>query len=323
MNLRNAPAATADAAVVASSNGQPTAGRSLPWPAPALLTWLGAWGLQLAWAGVSPTGASWVATGFGLAVALVLRRASWSRRLIIGLGFPASALLKAWAAGSSDSPAALMVALPLALASPGVATGLPAWVWLLPALLLLGIYPLRAWRDAPLFPTPRDALRGLSGLVPLPAGARVLDAGCGLGHGLAALQAEYSAARIEGVEWSWPLWALSALRCPWARVRQGDMWQSDWSGQALVYLFQRPESMARALAKAQAEMAPGSWLASLEFRAAGAEPTAALQRPGAKPVWLYQIPQAGRVGQGGPGGPGGPDQPAVAGQRSTCCGTGR
>ena len=70
------------------------------------------------------------------------------------------------------------------------------------------------------------------------------------------------------------------------------MWQSDWSGLALVYLFQRPESMARALAKAQAEMAPGSWLASLEFAAAGTEPTASLQRLGAKPVWLYQVPPA-------------------------------
>ena len=295
MNPRHAPAAIARATVASSSDSQPAAARSLPWPAPALLTWLGAWGLQLAGAGISPVGACWVATGFGLAVALALHRASRSRRLIIGLGFPASLLLKVWAAGPSDAPAALLVALPLAVAPSGVATGLPAWAWLLPVLLLLGIYPLRAWRDAPLFPTPSGALQGLSGLVPLPAGARVLDAGCGLGHGLAALHAEYSAARFEGVEWSWPLRAACALRCPWARVRQGDMWQSDWSGLALVYLFQRPESMARALAKAQAEMAPGSWLASLEFAAAGAKPTASLQRPGAKPVWLYQVPPALRA----------------------------
>lgn len=300
MNPRNAPAATVHPVAAVSTDSQAAAGRNLPWPAPALLTWLAAWGLQLAGAGVSPAGACWVATGFGLAVALALHRASRSRRLIIGLGFPASVLLKAWAAGPSDAPAAMMAALPLALAPADAATGLPAWAWLLPALLLLGIYPLRAWRDAPLFPTPSDALRGLSGLVPLPVGARVLDAGCGLGHGLAALHAEYSAARIEGVEWSWPLRAACALRCPWARVRQGDMWQSDWSGLALVYLFQRPESMARALAKAQAEMAPGSWLASLEFAAAGTEPTASLQRLGAKPVWLYQVPPAVRAGAASP-----------------------
>ena len=41
-----------------------------------------------------------------------------------------------------------------------------------------------------------------------------------------------------------------------ARVRRADMWKTDWSGYQMVYLFQRPESMARAAAKAQAEMAP-------------------------------------------------------------------
>ena len=261
---------------------------SLPWPAPSLLTWLVAWELQLWTAGVSPAGAWLVATGLGLGVALALRHASLSRRLIVGLGFPVSALLKAWSSGPPEAPLDGLAPL----------SALPAaWAWLLPALLLLGVYPLRAWRDAPVFPTPLGALRGLSGLAPLSPGARVLDAGCGLGHGLAALRAEYSGARIEGVEWSWPLRAASALRCPLAQVRQGDMWQSDWSGLALVYLFQRPESMARALAKAQAEMAPGSWLVSLEFSAVGAEPTAVLQRPGAKPVWLYQIKPAGQEGR--------------------------
>ena len=300
MNTPNDPAATACPPAALAPKRHPaaaTATRSLPWPGPALLTWLAAWGLQHGLSAVSPAGAWWAATGLGLGVALALRRASRWRRLMVGLGFPASVLLMAWAAGPSATPAAWWTVLPLSGASPGAAVGLPAWGWLLPALLLMGIYPLRAWRDAPLFPTPGGALRGLSGLAPLPAGARVLDAGCGLGHGLAALHAEYPLARIEGVEWSWPLRSASALRCPWSRVRQGDMWLGDWSGLALVYLFQRPESMARALAKAQAEMAPGSWLASLEFSAAGTEPTKVLQRPGAKPVWLYQIQPAGRAGR--------------------------
>ena len=52
-----------------------------------------------------------------------------------------------------------------------------------------------------------------------------------------------------------PLRWLCARRCPWARVAQGDLWRADWSGYQLVYLFQRPESMARAWAKGCAEMA--------------------------------------------------------------------
>jgi hypothetical protein len=42
---------------------------------------------------------------------------------------------------------------PLSLALTGAA-GLPAWAWLVPLALLLLVYPLNAWRDAPLFPTP-------------------------------------------------------------------------------------------------------------------------------------------------------------------------
>ena len=124
--------------------------------------------------------------------------------------------------------------------------------------------------------------------VPLPAGARVLDAGCGLGHGLAALRNAYPEAQLEGVEWSRPLAWLAALRCPYARVRRGDMWGRPWSNQQLVYLFQRPESMARAVDKARREM-PGGWLASLEFPAPGLEPVGRL---GSRPLWIYRIPDS-------------------------------
>ena len=34
--------------------------------------------------------------------------------------------------------------------------------------LLLAVYPLNAWRDAPLFPTPAGALQGLETIAPLP-----------------------------------------------------------------------------------------------------------------------------------------------------------
>ena len=243
----------------------------LPWPAPALAAWLGAW--ALAWLllalgdalGAAPAMAWLAATALGGAVALLMREASAWRRVFVAAGFPVSALAS------------------------GLAAGVPAWAWLVPLGGLLAAYPLRAWRDAPLFPTPAQALVGLADVVPMAAGARMLDAGCGLGHGLWALRQVYPAARFEGIEWSWPLRMAAALRCPWARVRQGDMWAADWSGFAEVYLFQRPESMARALAKAQAEMATGSWLVSLEFAVPTVVPTAVLRRQGAQPVWAYRI----------------------------------
>jgi hypothetical protein len=242
----------------------------LPWPAPALVAWLAAWGGVLvllplcADQGWAPAWAWGGAAALGVGLALALRQASHWRRLFVAAGFPVSALAS------------------------GLAGAVPAWAWLLPLGLLLAAYPLRAWRDAPLFPTPSDGLDGLAEALPLPAGARVMDAGCGLGHGLVALRRAYPLACIEGVEFSWPLRAAAAWRCRWARVRRGDMWAADWSGLALVYLFQRPESMARALAKADAEIGTGGWLVSLDFAVPDVLPTRVLRRPGAQPVWVYR-----------------------------------
>ncbi len=119
----------------------------------------------------------------------------------------------------------------------------------------------------------------------------MLDAGCGLGDGLRELRREYPQARLEGLEWSWPLRVACGWRCRFARVRRGDIWRADWSAHDLVYLFQRPESMPRAVRKAQGELRTGAWLASLEFEAAELEPTAVLRAAdGGRPVWLYQAP---------------------------------
>ncbi|EER57915.1 methyltransferase type 12, partial [Acidovorax delafieldii 2AN] len=100
----------------------------------------------------------------------------------------------------------------------------------------------------------------------------------------------YPEARIHGIEWSCPLRLACALRCPWAQVRRADMWQADWSAYQLVYLFQRPESMARAAAKAQAELAAGAWLVSLEFAVPDMLPWAQMRSPGGRLVWLYRMP---------------------------------
>jgi hypothetical protein len=157
------------------------------------------------------------------------------------------------------------------------------------ALVLL--YPLNAWRDAPFFPTPRAPCRACSRLAPAATdSARVLEAGCGLGDGLRELHAEYPRARLDGVEWSWPLRTACQWRCGFARITRGDLWKTGWSAYQLVYLFQRPESMPRAVDKAARELAPGAWLASLEFEAMQLEPDACHACPDGRRVWLYQQP---------------------------------
>ncbi|MCA0241050.1 MAG: class I SAM-dependent methyltransferase [Proteobacteria bacterium] len=235
----------------------------LRWPLPALLAWALAWaGFAAARACALPPGPSaLLASALGAALAFGVQ-GGW-RRLIVAAGFPLSSL--------------------------ALGTAAPAWAWLLAALPLVLAYPLRAWSDAPLFPTPRHALRPLAAAIALPAGARVLDAGCGLGHGLRALHAAWPAARIEGVEWSALLAWACARRCRFAAVRRGDLWAGDWRGLQLVYLFQRPESMARAWAKAEAELPRGAWLVSLEFAVPGVQPWRRLDAGGGRPLWLYRM----------------------------------
>jgi SAM-dependent methyltransferase len=236
----------------------------LPWPLPALLAWAVLWlfFVQLISSGTDAAGALLLASLLGVAFSALAK--TWWRRLIIGLGFPLSLLFS------------------------GVLS-LPAWSWLLPLALLALIYPLNAWRDAPLFPTPTDALNDLPSVAPLEPGAKVLDAGCGLGHGLEALRQAYPLAELHGIEWSRPLCWLCARRCPWAKVERGDIWKADWAGYDLVYLFQRPESMPRAIEKARAELKPGAWLVSLEFEAAGLTPAGKLDGVRGKPVWVYGV----------------------------------
>lgn len=248
----------------------------LRWPLPAALAWAGAWaGWQAVLAAGAPPAAALIVA---LAVGGCCAWQSCSgarRRAIAAAGFPA--------------------ALALLTAAPA----LPPLAWLALLVPLFAVYPLRAWRDAPFFPTPHDALDGIADLV-VPPPRSVLDAGCGAGHGLAALRRAWPRARLSGVEWSAPLAWAAARRCRDARVVRGDMWASSWAGHDLVYVFQRPESMARAWAKACADMVPGAVLVSLEFPVPGVVPVAR-GAAAARPVWIYQVPGPPRSTGAGPG----------------------
>lgn len=244
----------------------------LRWPMPALLSWAAAWGLffGLRAADWSPVWALSAGTLAGLLLA-VFGSTPW-RRIFIGAGFPLSAMLLVFSLGSGS---------------------LSPWTWLVPLALLALLYPINTWRDAPLFPTPADALEGLAQAAPLSGQARILDAGCGLGAGLRALHSQYPQARLTGLEWSWPLALACRRRCRFAQVRRASMWATSWADQDMVYLFQRPETMPRAGQKALTEMAPGAWLVSLEFPVPAVEAQARLETVPGKPVWIYRIPPRG------------------------------
>ena len=109
----------------------------MTWPLPALLAW------GLAWLLFNALNAFAAPAWLALAVAstagalLSLWGSTPWRRVFIAGGFPLSLL----ASGMSDT--------------------MPAWAWLLPLMLLILLYPVSTWRDAPLFPTPAGSLLAL------------------------------------------------------------------------------------------------------------------------------------------------------------------
>jgi SAM-dependent methyltransferase len=243
--------------------------RVFVWPLPALVVWLLSWAVFAAMAAVDASPLLGFALGCAVSVAGTVLGRSLLQRAVLAAGFP------------------------LSLAASGAVATIPAWWWLVPVAALFLLYPLRTWQDAPLFPTPPGVLQGLARAAPLGGdrargGPRILDGGCGLGHGLQALRREYPHAELDGLEWSWPLWLACRLRCPWADVRRGDLWKADWSAYDLVYLFQRPESMPRAVEKARRELRAGAYLVSLEFEAPGLEPVEVLRQDGDCRVYVYR-----------------------------------
>ena len=241
--------------------------RLFVWPLPALLAWSLAWACYLTLESLGMTNV-WAFLGGTLFSALLsnLGTTLWRRCLIV-LGFPLSQLL---------INATVMSMPPLA--------------WLGLVILIAAVYPLNAWSDAPLFPTPSKALVEVPKHIQLKAGARILDAGCGLGDGLRALKSVFPEALYSGLEMSWPLRFFSALRCLCAKIRKCSIWLADWSEFDMVYMFQRPESMPKAVEKASLELKPGAWLVSLEFEARSLKPNALVYGSDGRPVWMYQFP---------------------------------
>jgi hypothetical protein len=241
----------------------------LKWPLFAILFWLLTWFIYYIVLGFNVSQGIALVTTISLgAILSSIEKNGW-RRVFLNLGF-----LVSWV-----------------LTTP-VAAGelVPSWVWLIPLAALVVTYPVQSWADAPFFPTPHKALIGLAKKISLSENAKILDAGCGLGHGLRELHKEYPSSQFEGIERSVLLTKICSLWCPWAKIRNGDIWDADWSIYDMVYIFQRPESMKRTLQKVNAELKPKSWLVSLEFELIEIIPTDKLSFSNGKMVWLYQMP---------------------------------
>lgn len=169
------------------------------------------------------------------------------------------------------------VGLHLAFA-PGLAIalafGIPPVVPASGFLALLALFGLRTMTDqVPVYLSSRRALHALMRVLPA-SRFSMIDIGAGTGRALRAVRRHRPQALLEGIE-SAPLPWLISLVSSWRvgyRVRFGDFWLRDLSGQDVVYAYLSPVAMPRLWQKARAEMRSGGLLVSNSFAVPGQAP---------------------------------------------------
>lgn len=137
--------------------------------------------------------------------------------------------------------------------------------WFLAAFGLLALTSMgAALGRVPLYLSSPQAARELAAR--LPAKARFIDLGCGLGGPLAALARLRPDLELHGIE-SAPLnWLVARVRLRGrAHVSLGSLWRVPLRDFDAVYAYLSPAPMPRLWAKVQAEMPPGSVFISNTF----------------------------------------------------------
>ena len=151
--------------------------------------------------------------------------------------------------------------------------GLPAWVYLLGFVVLLLVNWNSLREQVPLYLSGRRAQQHLQELLaerepPL----RLIDLGCGTAGTLLQLARRFPRGQFVGVETAPLVFLCAWLRCLFqgnCSIRYLSLWQVDLADFQIAYCFLSPVPMPRLWAKAQAEMASGSWLISNSFEIPG------------------------------------------------------
>lgn len=145
----------------------------------------------------------------------------------------------------------------------------PIWVYPLVLALLVGVFWNARGERVPLYLTNTTTAKTLVDLTPA-AATHAVDLGSGLGGTVRQLAKDRKALTVHGVETAPIPYMVSKilgfiLGPKNAQIIYLDMWQVDLSQYDLVYCFLSTEPMDRLLAKAKAEMQPGSVLISNSF----------------------------------------------------------
>ena len=246
----------------------------------------------------SPWWRALAAQGAGLMAAILLG-ALWS--VVAGAAIPTSlwTLLLSLCAAAMAAVLGLawwwiVVSLAFAPAlAMGIAFSLPPH-WSAAALTALAlVYGDTLRTRVPLYLSNAAAVRALRDLLPTDRPLSFLDIGAGTGTVLAAIASSHSNIVVQGVERA-PIpfllaFASALLRRHAYRVRWGNLWSTDLSGQDVVYAYLSPVPMSSLWEKARREMRPGSLLVSFRFVIPGVAPAATLGVGGNR-LYVWRLP---------------------------------
>ena len=117
----------------------------------------------------------------------------------------------------------------------------------------------------------------------------IVELGCGWGHLVPILQAQYPQATIQG----WERSPLPALFTRWVRkieVKTQDFFTADLSNAGLIVCYLYPGAMTRIAQDIVPQLPPGCWIVTHTFSLPGSEPVKSLKANDLyqTPVYLYQ-----------------------------------
>ncbi len=168
---------------------------------------------------------------------------------------------------------------------------IPGWVYLIAFIISACVFWNAATGQVPLYLTNRHTWRALEDLLPSGETIRFMDLGGGIGGAIRYLARAHPQSRFDATENAPVPFALSALRqfinpVANAHPAYGDLWQVALGDYDVVYCFLSPAPMPRLLAKARAEMRPGSTFISNTFGLPDAEPDECIELDDARKTRL-------------------------------------
>ncbi len=147
---------------------------------------------------------------------------------------------------------------------------------------------------APFVPTPKKIIRKALKTAHLKKNEKLYDLGCGTGRVLVIGAKEFGA-KVTGVEYSIPLFALAKINLLLHKIKNGKIYRKDFfkeniklNNADVVFLFLTPKAFPKLKGKFERELKPGTRIIAYSSPLLFWEPTETVFTPNPKiKIYLY------------------------------------